>query len=610
MSPGQAGDGLGMSTDIRAQVLQAIDLVALIGQSVALKKRGRHYVGLCPFHQEKAPSFHVSPEKQTFYCFGCKVGGTAFDFVMKRDRVEFKEALEILARQAGITLPAYGGARQPPGERQLLLDAHTAACRFFENLFWDPHRGAAARNYMLGRGFKEETLRSFGVGLAPDSWDALLSGPVGRKFPPSLLLKAGLVKQREDGSGFYDTFRNRIIFPIRNEAGQIIAFGGRVMPGSDDPAKYLNSPETPLFAKSRSVFGLSFARESITLSRTVAVVEGYTDVMMAHQFGAANVVSVLGTAMTEHHVGLLRRFADRIVLLFDADAAGDMAVNRVVELFLTQPVEIAVASMPAGLDPDEFLLRHGKQGFEQLLAGAKDALEYGWSRFKARFAADGSVTGQQRAVGEYLDMLAQARAAGKVDALRWGAALVRVSRLTEIPLDQLNRRFASKRSAWRNRHPADAGSFPGQSGQSAPHAGEMAQRTVLGAILNEPQRLAAVRDALKVEDFQEPRLRALAGVLWEYQHSGGKPVLNELLASLSDENIRSLAVELAVEAEEIGEIDKALDDAVAYMVEARRATEEREMFSAAHEAGVDQQVEMLRRLQEKARRPDLRRIGP
>src|SRR5206468_5783165 len=162
---------------------------------------------------------------------------------------------------------------------------------------------------------------------------------------------------RDSGAGFYDTFRNRLIFPIRDETGRVIAFGGRLMPGSEDPAKYLNSPETPLFSKSRSVFGLDLARQKVVETRTVAVVEGYTDVVMAHQFGATNVVSILGTAMTEQHVNILRRFADRIVLLFDADSAGDNAVERIVQIFLTQPVDIAVATMPAGLDPDEFFLK-------------------------------------------------------------------------------------------------------------------------------------------------------------------------------------------------------------------------------------------------------------
>ena len=203
------------------------------------------------------------------------------------------------------------------------------------------------------------------------------------------------------------------MFPIRDENGRIIAFGGRVMPGSEDPAKYLNSPETPLFSKSRCVYGLDLARPRIVETQTVAVVEGYTDVIMAHQFGASNVVSVLGTSLTEQHVNLLRRHAGRIVLIFDADAAGEAAVNRAVELFLTQPVEIAIASLPDGLDPDEYLIKHGPDAFNQLLASAADALAYKWKQLERQVKASDSVTNRQQAVEQYLQTLADARGPGR-----------------------------------------------------------------------------------------------------------------------------------------------------------------------------------------------------
>ncbi|HMB94568.1 MAG TPA: DNA primase, partial [Tepidisphaeraceae bacterium] len=362
------------SNDAKTSVLQAIDIVELIGQTVKLKRRGAKFLGLCPFHSEKTPSFTVDPSKQFFHCFGCKTGGNVIDFVMKRDRLEFVEALQQLARQAGIDLPRFGVNKQNTSERQTLLDAHSAACGLFEKLLSHPQHGAAAREYLSTRGFTEESIKKFQIGLAVDSWDVLLRSQAMKKFTPQQLATAGLVKPREGGDGFYDTFRHRIIFPIRDEQSRIIAFGGRIVPGSNDPAKYLNSPETPLFNKSRCMFGLDFAKQKIVETRTAAVVEGYTDVIMAHQFGATNVVSVLGTAMTEQHVTILRRFADRIVLLFDADTAGDLAVNRAVELFLTQPIEIAIASMPDGVDPDEFLLANGVEAFEKLLADAQDAL--------------------------------------------------------------------------------------------------------------------------------------------------------------------------------------------------------------------------------------------
>src|SRR2546423_6937331 len=377
MSPSAASDN-------KTLVLQATDIVELIGQSVALKRRGKDFVGLCPFHQEKTPSFHVSSARQFFHCYGCKAGGNAIDFVIKRDRVVFIDALRTLGQMAGIEMPRYGVSREKTSERQQLLEACSAACALFEKLLADVQVGRAARAYLEQRGFDAESIKRFQIGFAPDAWDTLLQSAVARKFTPPVLVSAGLLKAREGASGFYDTFRNRVIFPIRDENGRVIAFGGRVMPESQDPAKYLNSPETPLFSKSRSVFGLDLARQKIVESRTVAVVEGYTDVVMAHQYGASNVVSILGTAMTEQHVAMLRRFADRIVLLFDADTAGDTAVNRAVELFLTQPVEIAIASMPDGVDPDEFLLENGSEAFEKLLSAASDALTFTWRQLDRR----------------------------------------------------------------------------------------------------------------------------------------------------------------------------------------------------------------------------------
>src|SRR4051812_45160214 len=434
------------SGDSKTLVLQATDIVELIGQSVALKRRGKDFVGLCPFHQEKSPSFHVSPTKQFFHCYGCKAGGNAIDFVIKRDRILFIDALRVLAERAGIELSRGGADKQKASERQMLFDAQSAACGLFENWLNHAEIGKPARNYLAKRGFNDETIKQFRIGLAIESWDALCKAPAMRKYPPGVLATAGLVKPRTKGEGFYDTFRNRVMFPIFEEAqSRIIAFGGRVMPGSEDPAKYLNSPETPLFSKSRSVYGLNFARQRMIETGTAVIVEGYTDVVMAHQYGATNVVSILGTAMTEHHVNLLRRFANKIVLLFDADEAGDTAVDRAVELFLTRDVEIAVASMPDGVDPDEYVMQHGAGGFDKLIAGASDVLTYKWDQMFRQFQASGEdLTGQQKAIEAYLELLSSARQAGPVDQMRWGSVLARVSRLTGIPIEDLHGRFRKR----------------------------------------------------------------------------------------------------------------------------------------------------------------------
>jgi DNA primase len=357
------------------------------------------------------------------------------------------------------------------------------------------------------------------------------------------------------------------MFPIRNETGQTIAFGGRVMPGSDDPAKYLNSPETPLFSKSRSVFGLDLARQKIVETGMVAVVEGYTDVVMAHQFGVSNVVSILGTAMTEQHIALLRRFASKIVLLFDADAAGDMAVNRAVSLFLTQPIDIAIASMPPDVDPDEFLLEHGAEAFEAVLNGAADALTFKWKLLSKQFTESGDLTARQKAVEQYLEELAAARGTGPVDAVRWGMALQRVSRMTDIPVDVLNRQFKPARQGpSRQSYGAPA---PVETARPAPTgpktARERAERWILGILLAEPARWESVQTQVQPVDFTDEGRKKLAETYWQHQRDEGEPVFAEFLGTLGELGLSGLAVELVDEVEALDDMGAFLADSVGHL---------------------------------------------
>ena len=601
--------------DNKARVLEATDIVELIGQTVKLRRSGRGYTGLCPFHQEKTPSFSVNPERKFYYCFGCKAHGNAIDFVMNRDRVEFVDALKQLADKAGITLPRFEKSGESAGERQQLLDAQSAACAYFQACLVGDS-GEPARAYLEKRGFDAHSIKQFQIGYAPPGWDNLLRADFAQKLTPESLVKAGLLKHNEERGSFYDTFRNRLMFPIRDEQGRVIAFGGRAMPGSDDPAKYLNSPETPIFSKSRTCFGLDLARQKIVETRTVIVVEGYCDTIGCHQFGVTNVISVLGTSLTSQHVSLLRRFADRIVLLFDPDTAGDKAVDRAVEMFLTQPIEVLVASMPDGLDPDEFMLEHGAEEFNKIIAGAQDALNYKWRQLDRRYrASDGDMTGQQKAVEEYLTMLADARGRGPVDTLRWGAALTRVSRLTGIPVDELNRRF-------RNRSLPRPVPAPAPSADGAPAslpampairkpltAQTRAERQVLGCLLVMPQWWHELQKHVSPEDFVEERNHKLAEFYWAYQKNEGEPVLAEFLGLLKELSLGDLAAELVQQCDSEENAGDLLTPAVEYLQYARQRRESARLSSQIRqgEGGEDQAIDMLRKLSEAAKRPDMRK---
>jgi DNA primase len=617
--------------DAKSAVLQAVDIVELIGKSVALKRRGKSFVGLCPFHSEKSPSFTVDPTKQVFHCFGCKAGGSAIEFVMRRDRVEFIDALRLLAESAGIELPRFGGNKQNASEKQSLLAMQSAAGAFFAKVLAEPVQGKAARDYLKQRQINADSIGRFGIGLAPDGWDGLLRGPVGKQFAPQQLATGGLVKARDGGTGFYDTFRNRLMFPIRDAEGRVIAFGGRVLPGSTDPAKYLNSPETPLFSKSRSIYGLDLARQKIVETRTAVIVEGYTDVVIAHQCGVANVVSVLGTALTPQHATILRRFADRIVLLFDADSAGDAAVEKAVGLLLTQPIEILIATMPPGQDPDEFLLSQGADAFAKLVAGGIDALSFKWKQLSGRFKdTENDLTGQQRAIEEFLaSIAAAATGGGAVNQDRWGPFLARVNRLTNVSIEDLHRQFVRKvkqrdKANTPQKGPATPGGI-GTSGNlgspSTPRsARDRAEEWILGVLLLEPHRWHAVQTVLSPVDFLHPLCRGLAEVFWHHQRDEGEPVLNEFIAALSAGNSTSdapgepspgrpladLAMGCVAEVEALPDREQTLNDALAHLAQANCLVQERKLLGELRRTdnsgqSEEDQVALLRQLTQRVR---------
>ena len=597
--------------DGKTLVLQAADLVAIISQTVKLTKRGTSYVGLCPFHSEKSPSFHVHPDRGYFYCFGCKENGNAIDFVMKRDRLPFIDAMRSLADQYHVELPKGGSSKEGAGLRQSLLDACSAAAAFFEQNLQNPKLGGPAREYLAKRGFNDETIKQFRIGLAPDGWDNLASSPLMKKFRPELLNQAGLLKPGEKRPGFYDTFRHRLMFPIRDEAGRVIAFGGRVMPGNTSPAKYLNSPETPLFSKSKVAYGLDLGRQKIVETKTVAVVEGYTDVVMAHQYGASNVISVLGTALTESHVNLLRRFAGRIVLLFDGDAAGDMAVQRALELFLTQPIEIGIATLPDGVDPDEFLLQNGVEAFDKMLATAEDALSFQWKQlFRELSANEGDLTARSKAVEAYLERLSAARGSGPVDPLRWGAILARVSKVTDISAEDLNRRFRVTKPAFQrpaqspqqNSAPEVKISSPPR--QVIPANRQTAERWILGGLLHRPAAWQEVQQTIAVSDFMTDSLRPLAEWYWDHQRNEGEPDLAEVIRLLDSGPLKTLAIELASEADGMNN-QQTLAEAAGFIRQEKQRQAHTKLLgelrrSKTERLSDDSEVDLLRKFQEAA----------
>ena len=373
------------------------DILSVISRYVQLKKKGKNYTGSCPFHDDRTPSFTVTPEKQIFHCFGCNVGGDVFKFLMLKDNLTFYEAVKTLAEQAGILLPADDNpaAHKRDARREILKKANNLAKDFFvKNL----QRGeaAAARKYLQGRGLAPEVLESFQIGFALPGWQSLLDHLDQKGLRQQDIVEAGLAIVNETGR-CYDRFRNRVMFPIWDASGRVVGFGGRVL--DDSVPKYLNSPETPFFNKSRTLYGLSQARQSIREKGYVIVAEGYMDVVTAHQYGITNTVASLGTALTAEHGRLLKNYSRNVVIAYDADAAGVAATIRGLDVLQELGCEVSVVSIPDGKDPDDFLRRYGAEPWEDLIRRAASLIEY-----KLRHAAE---KGNVRTVTEKLEVMRQ-----------------------------------------------------------------------------------------------------------------------------------------------------------------------------------------------------------
>jgi DNA primase len=338
------------------EIRNASDIVDLISSYVSLKKRGKNYTGLCPFHKEKTPSFSVSPGKQMFYCFGCGKGGNVISFIMEHDKVSFLEAVRALADRVGISLPSDspGDADKSTEQEALYALCREAQARFQHNLL-ESVEGKLALEYFRHRGFSDETIRLFGLGYSLNSWEDIAGMVRGKGLSLDQADRAGLLVRREDGSGFYDRFRGRAMFPIVSTSGRPIGFGARKMREDDPLGKYINSPETPIYDKSRVLYGLFQAKEAIREREFAIMVEGYADLISVYQAGTRNIVASSGTALTEEQVQLLSHYTKRITLVYDADSAGSKATIRGVDLIIARGLDVNVVELPTGEDPDSFV---------------------------------------------------------------------------------------------------------------------------------------------------------------------------------------------------------------------------------------------------------------
>jgi DNA primase len=352
------------------------DIVEVISSYLPLRRSGANYLGLCPFHQEKSPYFNVNAPRQIFHCFGCGTGGNVFTFLMRMEGLTFPEAVKRLGEKVGITVeetPVTPADRQRRDQRERLLRINEAAGAFYHRLLLEDAAGAPGRRYLRQRGYEADMVRAFRLGFAPDQWEALAGHLTTQGFTAEELRAAGLVREGREGRGDRDLFHNRLLFPILDPEGRVVAFGGRVL--DDGTPKYLNSPETLVYQKGRTLYGLYQGRDAIRHSRTVLVVEGYFDLLALHRAGIANAVAACGTALTADHARLLKRYAEQVLLVFDADKAGRQATFRAMDALLPEGLTVKAVSLAAGEDPDSFLASQGAEALQSRLAAARPALE-------------------------------------------------------------------------------------------------------------------------------------------------------------------------------------------------------------------------------------------
>src|SRR5947209_449354 len=423
------------------QIAAANDIVEVIGTYFPLKRAGSTFKALCPFHQEKTPSFTVSPSRQTFHCFGCGAGGSVFRFVMDYEHLEFPAAVKKLAARVGIPVIEERGSSpaEEDGQdeaRRALLQLHGEAAEWFHENLVKKEIGEPASKYLKGPGIDKRIATDWGIGFAPESWDAFLSWALERGYQQRLLLESGLISRREESAGDdrgYDRFRNRIMFPIHNDVGEVIAFSGRILDKEGEVAKYVNSPETPLFRKGRVLFGLHKTKRGLIEADCAIVCEGQLDLITLFEAGIANVVAPQGTAFTEQQARILKRFVSEVVLCFDADAAGQKAAERSLDALLQNNLVVRVAEIPAGEDPDSMVRRRGRQEFEKLVAGARDFFDW-WIERESSAADLSSLSAKMRLAQKLAETIGRVQ-----DPMMRGEVANRASARIRVPRGDFER---------------------------------------------------------------------------------------------------------------------------------------------------------------------------
>ncbi len=540
------------------EIRERANILEVISDFVSLKKAGKNYLGLCPFHSEKTPSFTVNEEKGIFHCFGCGAGGSVFNFLMRANSLSFPEAVKELAKRYQITLPSRELSAAEKARRSLnaqFFELNEIAAEYYHRLLVEQREGEEGRKYLERRGIPQEVIREHRLGFAPASWNALSCFLQKKGVPLNLAERLGLILPRKEGknsaerSDFYDRFRRRVIFPITIVGGKVCGFGGRIVEeaavsGSPAPPKYMNSPESPIYSKGQNLYGLPVALGPIREAASALIVEGYMDLLSLNANGIRNVVASLGTALTSAQLSLLGRYTRDAFLIFDADESGQKATQRSLELFLQEGMAVKVASLPTGFDPDSFVRQEKKEGFEQILAKALPLMDYLLEQALRRHSL-GTVQGKVRAVRDLLPALNRLQ-----DPLEQALYVERVASRLGLKESQIRAQLRGTQV------------LPAQDEENTRRIsrGPAHERLLLQLMLLHPQMIPVVEEAVGMDAFSDPRHKKLAREISLSREIEPKMEVQKFFTRLGEEEIKDLASELLLTAESVTDADRMLRD--------------------------------------------------
>jgi DNA primase len=520
-----------ISEDILSQIQDRCDIVEVISGYLPLKRAGRNFKTLCPFHHEKTASFVVNPDKQIYHCFGCGAGGNVFNFLMRHEKMEFPEAVEHLAKKAGVAIPQKEiKDKATLSLYEQLYNINEATADFYHQFLLTDKSAQTARDYLAKRKIDNETVKRFNLGFAPDKWDGLINHLREKKFSLNLLEKAGLIVAREKATGYYDRFRNRIIFPVFDVKSRCIAFGARVL--DDSLPKYINSPETPVYVKGNNLYGLNLSREAIREADFAIIVEGYMDFITVFQSGIENIIASAGTALTVEQVRILKRSTHNVVLLFDADQAGVLATLRSLDIFLEEGMNVKVTSLDSG-DPDSFIRKSGAGEFKEKIKGASSLFDYKLGLLFSKYNHK-EIEGKAKICSEMLPTVNKFRDA----VLRFGY-LKKLADSLGVSEEALRIEIS------KIKEPKSA-SFAGEEPKSPTNI-RAVEKTLVKLMLEEDRFVQHLKEGLESSDFQDPTVRRIVDLMFSFVSQGKEVNASKLISCFDDEVMPRTIAQLCAE---------------------------------------------------------------